>query len=143
MPRMRQALVDAGDGGKPFWITEVGYNVGFFKVRGPAAEANQADFMRDVYTSLAARGDVANVFWFKYEDFPPAEVVRNPPADPQKWGIVRIPFTEGGSINGVPCPGGACYDVDGNPAFYRPSYLAYRELAGLPVYRAFTPLVER
>jgi hypothetical protein len=146
LPLIRQTLIDVGDPDKPLWITEVGYNVGFVKVRGPLAEVGQADFMRDVYTSLAARGDIANVFWFKYEDFPPADVVYSngkPVADPQRWGIVRIPFTEGGSVNGAACPGGACYDVNGTPAAYRQSFWVYRELAGLPVYRLFGPLIGR
>ena len=88
--------------------------------------------MRDVYTSLYARGDVANIFWFKYEDFPPASG-----SNAQKWGIVRIPFVSGN------CPGGICYDVNGTPSLYRTSFLTYRELAGLPVYRAFEPLIRR
>ena len=88
--------------------------------------------MRDVYSSLSARGDVANVFWFKYEDFPPDS---GPNA--QHWGVVQIPFTTGA------CPGGACYDLSGTPAVYRGSYLAYRELAGLPMARTYVPLVGR
>ena len=90
-------------------------------------DAGQIAFMRDVYESLAQRTlpggqpEVANVFWFKYEDFPPASG-----ANAQRWGVVRIPFADGA------CPGGACYDPNGTPAVYRGSYLAYRELAGLP-----------
>jgi hypothetical protein len=109
-----------------FWITEIGYNAGYLK----QTEAGQAEFMRDVYTQMAARGDVANVFWFKYEDFPPAE---GPNA--QKWGIVRIPFTIDQS-----CPGGACYDPTGQPSQVRATYIVYRELAGLPVYHTQLPL---
>lgn len=134
--RMR-AVIEAVDPGKQFWVTEVGYNVGF-DVDGPKGAipqqtaAGQSAFMRDVYTSLAARGDVANVFWFKYEDFPPATG-----ANAQHWGVVQIPFTDG------PCPGGACYDVNGNPAAYRGSYIVYHLLSGAPIEQAFLPSARR
>jgi hypothetical protein len=166
--RMRQALeaivpplpAQPGDQ-KPacqqFWITEVGYNVGFDpdgpKNPKPAqTEQGQADFMSDVYTSLAQRqldpqlcgidqAEVANVFWFKYEDFPPAEIIKdskgNPIVYPQKWGIVRIPILSDGV-----CEGG-CYEPSGVPLFYRQSFWAYRELAGLPVYRTYLTMVEQ
>jgi hypothetical protein len=142
---MRQALEAVGDPFKPFWVTEVGYNVGFdfdgpAHPRPPQTEAGQAAFMRDVYTTLSARqlsnGDpeVANVFWFKYEDFPPAEIIYdnkgNPIIYPQKWGIVRIEMPAGN------CEGG-CYDPSGKPLFYRQSFWTYRELAGWPVYRFY------
>jgi hypothetical protein len=147
MPRlnqMRVMLIGLQDPAQPFWITEVGYNVGSYLLRGPAAEANQAEFMRQLYTQLAARGDVANVFWFKYEDFPPANIMYNSKgqaiADPQRWGVVHIPFTEGGKVDGVPCAGGACYEPTGEPSYVRASYLVYRELAGLPVMKTYLPM---
>src|SRR5262245_2361995 len=37
MPRMRQMLIDLGDGSKEFWITEVGFNVAFFPAGGPGS----------------------------------------------------------------------------------------------------------
>jgi hypothetical protein len=135
--RMRTVL-NSVDPNQQFWITEVGYNVGF-DPDGPKnpqplqTEVGQAAFMTDVYASLFQRQlansqpEIANVFWFKYEDFPPATG-----ASAQQWGVVRIPFTEGGSVNGGACPGGACYDTGGQPGFVRQSYLTYRELAGLP-----------
>jgi hypothetical protein len=130
--RMRDTI-DQNDPGRPFWITEVGYNVGF-RVNGVTqTEAGQAAFMRDVYTSLHARGDVATLFWFKYEDFPPAGG-----ANAQRWGIVRIPFEENSA-----CPGGACYEPSGQPAQIRQSFFAYRELAGVPTQRFYTPLIRR
>lgn len=136
--RIRTALEAAGDPCVPVWITEVGYNVGF-DVDGPAnpipqqTEAGQAAFMIDVYTTLAARRlgtacgegrEIARVFWFKYEDFPPASG-----ANAQRWGVVRIPFHETNE-----CPGGACYDVNGTPSVYRAAYAAYRQLALRPLY---------
>lgn len=52
--RMRAALAEAGDPNVPFWITEIGYNVGFDAdgPRGPIppqTEAGQAEFLRDIY----------------------------------------------------------------------------------------------
>jgi hypothetical protein len=142
LARMR-AVLDTVDPGQQFWVTEVGYNVGF-DVDGPKGPTpaqtagGQIAFMRDAYESLAQRRlaggqpEVANVFWFKYEDFPPASG-----ANAQHWGVVQIPFTTGA------CPGGACYNEDGVPALYRGSYLAYRELAGLPVAHTYIPLARR
>jgi hypothetical protein len=142
--RIRGALEAAGDPCVPLWITEVGYNVGF-DVDGPAnpipqqTEAGQAAFMYDVYTTLAARQlgsacggqrEIAHVFWFKYEDFPPAS---GPGA--QRWGVVRIPFRETEE-----CPGGACYDVNGVPELYRVSYATYRQLA---LRQIFLPVLFR
>jgi hypothetical protein len=137
LDRMRAAL-DTFDPNQQFWITEVGYNVGFDpdgpkNPRPAQTEAGQAAFMNDIYTSLFQRQlangkrEIANVFWFKYEDFPPASG-----PDAQQWGVVRIPFVEGGSVNGGPCPGNACYDTYGQPLFLRQSYFTYRQLAGLP-----------
>ncbi|HNP71982.1 MAG TPA: hypothetical protein PKK15_12760 [Kouleothrix sp.] len=132
LPRIKQirdTLVLLGDGGRPLWITEIGYNLAFYKNSGPGAPSAQADFMREIYTSLAARGDIANVFWFKYEDFPPADG-----ANAQMWGVVRIRFTSGA------CEGGVCYTPDGTPDQVRPAYLVYRELAGLPIARTYLPV---
>jgi hypothetical protein len=136
LPRMQQirdmlASGPVNDPGRPFWITEIGYNVAFDKNGGSLRAASlQAAFMREIYTQLAARGDVANVFWFKYEDFPPAGG-----SNAQMWGVVRIHFEDG------PCPGGACYTPDGTPELVRPAYLTYRELAGLPIERTYLPAI--
>jgi hypothetical protein len=152
MQRMRLALASiqpptgTNDICKQFWITEVGYNVGFDpdgpnNPRPAQTELGQAAFMQDVYTTLAARQldaqlcggapEVANVFWFKYEDFPPAT---GPNA--QQWGIVRI------AMPGGNCEGG-CYDPSGKPLFYRQSFWTYRELAGLPVYRTYLSTISQ
>src|SRR5215216_762320 len=142
LARMR-AVLNGVDPGQQFWVTEVGYNVGF-DVDGnkptptQTAAGGQSAFMRDVYTSLAQRRlaggqpEIANVFWFKYEDFPPASG-----ANAQRWGVVQIPFADGA------CPGGVCYEPSGKPAMYRGSYLAYRELAGTPPYLTYMSLARR
>jgi hypothetical protein len=152
LSRMRLALASiqpqtgANDACKQFWITEVGYNVGFDpdgpdNQRPAQTEPGQVAFMQDVYTTLSARQldaqlcggapEVANLFWFKYEDFPPAT---GPNA--QQWGIVRIPMLDGN------CEGG-CYEPSGKPLLYRQSFWAYRELAGLPVYRTYLPTIDK
>lgn len=129
--RLRQVLQATSPAAAeiPLWITEIGYNAAYLQQNS----AGQAAFLRAVYRQMAARSDVAVVFWFKYEDFPP---LSGPNA--QHWGIVRIPFVEDAR-----CPGGACYDPRGEPAFRRGAYFALRELAGLPVERRFLPLMGR
>lgn len=128
MQEIRKILADElKDPLVPFWITEVGYNEGY-----PGQPLrNQALFMRELYRVLGPRPDVEAIFWFKYEDFPPAA---GPGA--QRWGVVHIPFAENST-----CPGGACYVIDGKPDVLRASFWMYRELAGLPVERHYLPLV--
>lgn len=127
--QLRETLkgTDPAAAERPFWITEIGYNVAYLR----QSSAGQAAFLRAVFTAMAARPDVATVFWFKFEDFPPAT---GPAAE--QWGIVRIPFVEDAR-----CPGGACYDPAGQPAFRRASYFVLRELAGLPLERTSLPLI--
>lgn len=129
---MRTALnaSDPAAAERPFWITELGYNIAYANQN----EAGQAAFLRAAFTQIASRADVAALFWFKYEDFPPAT---GPNA--QQWGLVRIPFLDGAA--GSACPGGACYALDGEPDRLRSSFWALRELAGLHVTRIWLPLV--
>jgi hypothetical protein len=113
---------------KPFWITELGYDAGYPR----QTEHGQAAFLRESFTRLAARDDIARIFWFKYEDFPGNAIA------PNKWGIVRIPFQLSST-----CPGGACYPADGVPEAHREAYLVYRELAGLPNEQLAFPIIRR
>jgi hypothetical protein len=113
--QMRDLLTELGDPLLPFWITEIGYNAALCE----EGEANQAEFLRLVYTTLAQREDVERIFWFKYEDFPPAI---GPGA--QQWGPVVIPF-----VQNTACPGGACYDPAGRPVLLRSAFWAYRDLS--------------
>ncbi len=113
---VRALLIELGDPHCPFWITEIGYNA----LEGAQAEQNQAEFLHRAYTTLAARPDVAHIFWFKYEDFPPTIGY-----NARRWGTLIIPF-----VHNTACPGHACYDVTGRPVRLRPSFWAYRELAG-------------
>jgi hypothetical protein len=126
---IRAVLAQVGDAGRLYWITEIGYNAGFKQ----QSATGQAAFLRAVYTGLASRGDVAHIFWFKYEDFPPAS---GPSA--QRWGVVAIPFT-----TSAVCPGGACYAISGEPSTRRPAFFVYRELAGLQNNPLRLPVVMR
>lgn len=125
---VRAALRGVGHGDAPYWITEIGYDVG----RVNQTEVGQAVFLRAIFSVMDARPDVARVFWFKYEDFPGDRIA------PNRWGIVHIPFRLDNT-----CEGGACYHPGGEPDYRRPGYLTYRELAGLPNRRLFLPFTAR
>ncbi|MDZ4719049.1 MAG: hypothetical protein SH847_11405 [Roseiflexaceae bacterium] len=114
LDELRQVLRNVGHPDVPFWITEVGYNIAY----GNHTAHGQALFMDAVQRMLITRLDVAVSFWFKYEDFPPAE---GPNA--QQWGVVHIPFSAG------PWPGGALYDPTGTPQYLRAAYHVFRALA--------------
>lgn len=138
---------------QPLWITEIGVNE-WFDIDGPKnptppyTEQDQVQLMNEAFTYLPQRmldatqcganqREIENIFWFKYEDFPPVDMVYdskgNPITYPQRWGIVRIPMPTDRN-----CEGG-CYAVDGVPEFYRRSYWEYRKLAGKPVYEQYLP----
>lgn len=117
LDEVRAVLAEIGDPNVPFWITEIGYNAAFQQQNATL----QADFLRRLFDVIGERDDIAHIFWFKYEDFPPAE---GPNA--QKWGTVRIPF-----VDDPTCAGGACYETAGYPTLLRPAFWVYRELAGV------------
>lgn len=134
MERMR-AVLNQYDALQQFWITEIGYNVAFYR----NTERDLEPFVRDVFSSLAARElpgglpEVANTFWFKYEDFAPADG-----KDAQKWGMVRIPFQADATR-----PDGTRYSATGLPIMVRGTYTVLRELTGMPADppRVFLPLL--
>ncbi|NTU80437.1 MAG: hypothetical protein HGA45_13840 [Chloroflexales bacterium] len=115
LDELRKVLGEVGQPELPLWVTEVGCNIATVG----ESEARQSEFMDQVLGMLRARPDVAAALWFKYEDFPPAT---GPGA--QRWGVVHIPFYSG------PCPGGACYDVEGRPDHFREAFYTFRRLAG-------------
>jgi hypothetical protein len=96
---------DAGDTSK-LWLTEIGIagtppplQPGFLAAVPTPSERQQAQFLRELLSMLLAetRSMVANVFWFKYEDFPL----------PNGWvefGLVRLPITKGGAYVQPPAP---------------------------------------
>ncbi|KAB8140499.1 hypothetical protein F8S13_23795 [Chloroflexia bacterium SDU3-3] len=124
-------VLDAYDPSKPLWITEIGYNLAF----AGNDPSQLGAFVRDIYTTLAQQPRIANVFWFKYEDFAPAEG-----SNAQKWGMVRIPFTADASR-----PDGVRYQAQGQPAEVRTTFSVLRELTGTPLFpaRAYLPMVAR
>ena len=117
--RLRTQLVALNDPLRPVWVTEIGYNVAYSN----QTELGQANYLGAVYRVLASRllsdgsREIPVVFWFKYEDVPP-DTGRNA----QKWGVVHIPFVAGN------CTGGACYQSDGRPSYYRLAWYVYRDL---------------
>ena len=117
--RLRAQLVALNDPLRPVWVTEIGYNVAYAR----QTELGQANYLGAVYRVLASRlladgsREIPVVFWFKYEDFPP-----DTGSDAQKWGLVHIPFVAGN------CTGGACYQPDGRPSYYRLAWYVYRDL---------------
>ena len=64
-----------GDQTHKIWITEVGrpgnLSAGGGGCGGPGDEGDQARYLTDFYTQLIGSNlnDIANIFWFKYEDF--------------------------------------------------------------------------
>lgn len=114
LDELRQVLHDVGHPDLPIWITEIGYNVAY----ADHDEHGQAEFLEVIEQMLTRRADVAVNFWFKYEDFPPAQG-----PDAQQWGIVHIPFSE------RPYPGGVRYDPQGEPDRTRAAYNVYYEMA--------------
>jgi hypothetical protein len=117
--RLRAQLNALNDPLRPVWVTEIGYNVAYAR----QSEAGQAEFLANVYRTLSTRKladgnrEIGVIFWFKYEDFPPASG-----AEAQQWGLVTIPFSAG------PCPEGFCYRRNGLPSYYRKSWYIYRDL---------------
>lgn len=94
--RMLTQLRDTLHPGAPIWITEIGHNAAYLR----QSRQSQVQALYDAAALLQLPG-VERLFWFKYEDFPPATG-----RFAQQWGLVTIPFVEG------PCPGGACYETN-------------------------------
>ena len=103
--QLRGVMVAAGDDTK-LWLTEIGLQGEPAEVRSEflaatpsEAEEEQAQLIRDLFPLLLSevRGFVANVFWFKYEDFPM-------PNGWASYGLVRLPITARGSYLQPPAP---------------------------------------
>jgi hypothetical protein len=103
--QLRGVMVAAGDNTK-LWLTEIGLQGEPASVRSEflaatpsEAEAEQAQLIRDLFPLLLSevRGFVANVFWFKYEDFPL-------PNGWASYGLVRLPITARGAYLQPPAP---------------------------------------
>jgi hypothetical protein len=103
--KLRGVMVDAGDNGK-LWLTEIGVGgtppdmaPGLLAATPTPSEAAQAQFIRDLFPLLLneVRGFVANVFWFKYEDFPLSNGW-------VEYGLVRLPIGPHGDYEQPPAP---------------------------------------
>jgi hypothetical protein len=73
IPAVKRIVEEAGQGGKPFWITETGWNTNQY------AESVQASRYLDMLHARARKGYPQKVFFY--------EIVDVPSADP--WGILR------------------------------------------------------
>ena len=98
-------IENAGDTAK-LWLTEIGVAgsapsvpAGFLAAQPTKSEREQAAFLRELLTLLVSetRTIVANVFWFKYEDFPFA-------SGWVEYGLVRLPITKNGAYVSPPNP---------------------------------------
>ena len=116
---VRGVMFDAGDTEK-VWLTEIGYqgaapplDPSYLAADPTASELEQAQFIRELFTLLTAetRWFVANVFWFKYEDFPYKDTWVS-------YGLVRLPITSRGAYAQPPQPrktAYAAYQAIANP----------------------------
>ena len=110
--RLHFIISDAGDTSK-LWLTEIGLagtpptlQPGFLAAQPTKSEQEQATFLRELLTLLRAetRSIVANVFWFKYEDFPF-------PTGWVEFGLVRLPITGTGAYTAPPSPRKLAYSA--------------------------------
>jgi hypothetical protein len=81
---VRQVMADHGDGAKPIWMTEIGWNTQSTKKgscnvgrwagqkRMGVSKRRQARFLRAAYRCLAADPYVGVAFWFGMQDIPAA-----------------------------------------------------------------------
>jgi len=82
-PSVKEVLQDAGWWGKPFWLTETGWQ------SGEVSEATQATYyaglLSDWFTGQSGQGWVDQIFFYEVED---------PPGAPTTWGILRADGSE-------------------------------------------------
>ncbi len=71
----RQVMADAGDGGRPTWITEMGWGTSTPSFQAPTSPARQAELLRSTYDMLIGcrgRWNLQRAYWFAYRDIDPA-----------------------------------------------------------------------
>ena len=116
--QLHDVMRNAGDGDNKIWLTEIGIpgtppslEPGFLAAKPTKSELDQAGFMRELFTLLRgdARRVIANVFWFKYEDFPFGQGYA-------ELGLVRLPISQRGAYEQPPAP-------------RKPSYAVFQEFA--------------
>jgi len=104
--QLRGVMDSAGDATSKLWLTEIGQqgtpptvDPSYLVATPTKSEEEQAAFMRELFPLLLneTHGFVANVFWFKYEDFPTQ-------SGWSEYGMVRLPITSGGGYVQPPAP---------------------------------------
>ncbi len=104
--QLRGVMVAAGDESNKLWLTEIGLmgapptvRSEFLAATPTKDEEAQAQLIRALFPLLLreTRGFVANVFWFKYEDFPLPNGWAN-------YGLVRLPIDARGTYGQPPMP---------------------------------------
>jgi hypothetical protein len=77
-PSVKEVLQDAGWWGKPFWLTETGWESAGVSEAGQAAD--YTGLLDDWFTGAGGRSWVQQLFFYEVED---------PPGSPSTWGILR------------------------------------------------------
>lgn len=122
---MRQA----GDSSNKIWITETGVygSFNYSNCNTPSSgrgDDEQAQFLRVLYTQAALKqGEIANIFWFKYEDFYDGSQIL-------PFGVVHL-SSPNNSNNYNP--------HYGKVVRYKPAYQAYQSLAAPTLPTAAIP----
>lgn len=74
LERTRGVMRAAGDGGRPMWLTEMGWGTSSAGLRTPTSEGEQAVKMRksmDMMLGCRSRFNVRRTYWFSYSDTRP------------------------------------------------------------------------
>lgn len=131
--RVIQTMRGWGDKINKVWITEVGRRANLSGASDcglGAEEAEQARYLTEFYTQLVTKNlkDIANIFWFKYEDFYEKD------GQVSAMGLVRLARD-----------GAKPYAPNGQVVRYKAAFYAYQKLAGpeLPVDPVPAPRVQR
>jgi len=82
-PSVKEVLQDAGWWGKPFWLTETGWESA--QVSEATQAADYAGLLGDWFTGAGGRSWISQVFFYEIED---------PPGSPSTWGILRADGSE-------------------------------------------------
>jgi hypothetical protein len=67
-------MADAGDSGRPTWITEMGWGTSAPSFQAPTSPARQAELLRSTYDMLIGcrgRWNLQRAYWFGYRDIHP------------------------------------------------------------------------
>jgi hypothetical protein len=74
LDRSRRVMADAGDSGRPTWITEMGWGTSTPSFQAPTSPARQAELLRSTYDMLIGcrgRWNLQRAYWFAYRDIEP------------------------------------------------------------------------